>query len=419
MNKKPTSLLSKIFSNKIFLIILSFVISFTIWISINMGDYAETSYVVGNIPITINLPEESVNQGLEVFNSEGLKGSVTVRGNRSLIGGLTEKDIQIVPEQTDSLTSAGSYTLSLVARKVSNNDNYSIESVSPSAVYIKLDRNRTITQKVEQNINYKIPKGYYGTVLLNEDTVSISGPETEIKQIDKVVIEGTIGDEITSSVTDNYSVKLLDSFGEELANSDSFKISPSTIKATVSVLQMKDVKVNVKARNGPVGVNLEDYYVVDPKTVSIAGETNNIKNVKFVNTDPINFSELKNGNYELNKNIEIPSKCIDINSVNSVTVKLDLTSMAKKKLTINNFNIEGLNPEYSGNVTTSSIAITVYGTEDAIKDLSADDINAYVDLSSSEISAGSREVPVNLNFINKTGCWVYGNYNVVVDISES
>ena len=111
MNK---GILSRIFSNKLFLIILSVVISLTIWISINMGDFAETSYSVSNIPITIDLPDTASSQGLKVFNNDELKGTVTVSGNRSIIGNLTSDDVEIVPEQTDNLTSAGTH-LSYIA----------------------------------------------------------------------------------------------------------------------------------------------------------------------------------------------------------------------------------------------------------------------------------------------------------------
>lgn len=407
---------SKIFSNKIFLIILSFIISITIWISINVGDYAETSYVVSNIPITINLPQSAVDQDLKVFNSDELKGSVTVSGNRSIIGTLDGDDIQIIPEQTDSLTSVGSYTLSLMAKKKENSLNYTIESVSPATVYVKLDRNRTITSKIEQNINYTIPKDYYGTVILNENQVSISGPETEIKKIEKVVIKGKIDDELTSSVTNEYDVKLLDTFGEELTNTETLSINPSKVKATVSVLEKKEVPVNVSFSKAPVGIDLSNYYTIDPARVSLATESSNIKNISQVNTQTIDFSTLRNKDYNLIKDLNIPNKCIDINSVKSVNVKLNLSSMKKKTITLDTFNIEGLSSDYYGEVTTSSLAVTVYGLPRYLDGLSEDDIEAYADLTDVEVSDGSREVPLTIRLKGVNGCWIYGSYNVVVDI---
>ena len=401
MNK---GILSRIFSNKIFLIILSVVISLTIWISINMGDFAETSYSVSNIPITIDLPDTASSQGLKVFNNDELKGTVTVSGNRSIIGNLTSDDIEIVPEQTDNLTSAGSYTLSLVAKKKSSSLNYTIESVSPSTVYIKLDRNRNVTKKIEQNISYTIPKDYYGTVLLDNESVTISGPETEIKKIDKVVIEGDVKEELKSSVTNEYDVK-------------SLAISPSKVKATVSVLQKKDVNVELSTVNGPSGIDLTKYCKIEPNSISLGADSSNIENITKVNIEPIDFSTLRNKDYKINKNLDIPNKCVDINSVNSVVVNMDLSSMEKKTITLTDFDIKGLDKKYSANVTTQSVEVTLYGTKSALKNIDENDIDAVIDFTGTEVSAGSRTMPLSLTLKDKDGCWIYGSYEVVVEIS--
>ena len=415
MNK---TFFSRIFTNKIFLIVLSFVISFSIWVGINMDDTAQTSYVVSNIPITIDLPESADSQGLKVFNKDKLKGSVTVVGNRALIGNLSSDDIEIVPEQTDSLTSAGSYTLSLVAKKKSSSLNYTIESVSPGTVYIKLDRNRTITKKVENNIDYTIPKGYYGTVLLSDDEVSISGPETEIKKIDKVVIEDTIDEELTDSRKSKYDVKLLDAFGEELSATEGINITPSQVTATVSVLQMKYVDVGLSTSNGPSSSAISEFYSIEPDKISIAGESDTIKGITTVNTDELDFSTLRNKAYNINKDLEIPSKCIDINSVNSVNVKLDLSSMKKKKLTVSNFSIRGLDTSYDAVVTTSSIEVIVYGDKDELESIDSSDVTAYVDFNNTNVSSGYKETDVQLSLNGTEKSWIYGDYSVVVDISE-
>lgn len=413
MNK---SIVSRFFSNKIFLIILSFIISFTIWFSINLDDSAQTNYVVSNIPITINLPDSAQEQGLKVFNKDELKGSVTVSGNRALIGNLNSNDIEIVPEQTESLTSAGSYTLSLVAKKKSNSLNYTIESVSPSTVYIKLDRNRTVTKKVEYNINYKIPSEYYGTVILDENEVSISGPETEIKKIDKVMIEDTIEEELTESVKEKYAVKLFDAFGEEITDTDGVEVAPSEINATISVLNVKKANVKLNASNGPSESVLSNYYEIDPNIVSLAGESSVIKNITSVNTEELDFSTLKNGEYNISKNLNIPSKCIDIDSVKTVNIKIDLTSMVKKKITITDFEIRGLDSDYTADTGNSSIEVTVYGEKKEIEALTRDDITAYIDFSDAEVSTGYKDTKVSLSLDDTSSCWIYGDYSVAVSI---
>ena len=196
--------------------------------------------------------------------------------------------------------------MSLVAKKKSSSLNYNIESVSPSTVYIKLDRNRNITKKIEQNISYTIPKDYYGTVLLDNESVTISGPETEIKKIDKVVIEGDVKEELKSSVTNEYDVKLLDSFGEEIKTNDTLAISPSKVKATVSVLQKKDVNVELSTVNGPSGIDLTKYSKIEPNSISLGADSSNIENITKVSIEPIDFSTLRNKDYKINKNLDIP-----------------------------------------------------------------------------------------------------------------
>ncbi|MBQ9673754.1 MAG: hypothetical protein IJV39_03920 [Ruminococcus sp.] len=417
-NKHSVGFLSRLFSNKIFLVILSVVVSLNIWMNINMSDYGETSYVVNDIPISITLPDEAQDLGLEIFNSDDLVGSVTVTGNRSIIGRLDKDDIQIVPEQTDSLTSAGSYTLSLVAKKTGGISNYTINSVSPSAIYIKLDRTREITKKITNNINYTIPDYYYGNVFLSDDEVTISGPESEIKQIDSVVVSGTVKNKLTETVKKEYKVKLLDSFGEVINTSDAVTITPSKVTATIKVLQMKNVGVNIVTQGAPTGIELSNYYSISPSKVSVAGESADIANVKLINTDAVDFSTLQNKKYKLTQNLEFPDNCIDINSINTVEVNMDLSAMKKKTLTISDFDIEGLDEAYDGEVTTSSLEVTVYGIESQLKKLSNSNISAVVDLTNSEVSEGSKEMALTLTIKDVNGCWIYGSYNAVVKTSK-
>ena len=92
--------------------------------------------------------------------------------------------------------------------------------------------------------------------------------------------------------------------------------------------------------------------------------------------------------------------------------------MKKKYLTIDNFQVNGLDDNYSGEVTTASLKVTIYGTKESIDKINKDNIISYVDLSDIDISVGSKTMPIQLSLQNIDGCWIYGSYSVVVDITE-
>ncbi len=409
---------SRLFSNKIFLVVLSIIISITIWLNINMGDYAETSYVITDIPITITLPDEAQKLGLKIFNTDDLVGSVSVTANRSAIGRVDKDDVQIVPEQTDSLTSAGSYTLSLVAKKTGGLSNFKINSVSPSAIYIKLDRTREVVRKITNNINYTIPELYYGNVFLSDDEVTISGPESEIKQIDSVVVSGTVKKKLTETVQKEFQVKLLDAFGEQLNTGKTITLSPSEVTATIKVLQMKNVGVNLVTQGAPMGIELSNYYKTEPSEVSVAGESSDIRNVTKINTEAIDFSTLENKKYTLEQSLEFPENCIDINSIKTVKILFDFTDMERSTVSLTDFEIKGLPSGYDAEVTTSSVDVTVFGLPAQLKKLKANNLSAVVDLSSTDVSEGSKEMPLTISVKDVNGCWIYDTYNAVVKISK-
>ena len=62
MSKKKFSL-NGILKNNKFLFILAVLISFSVWIYMSMGSSNDTSLTISNIPIQIELPDESRDSG--------------------------------------------------------------------------------------------------------------------------------------------------------------------------------------------------------------------------------------------------------------------------------------------------------------------------------------------------------------------
>ena len=166
MSKKKFSL-NGILKNNKFLFVLAILISFSIWIYMSMGSSNDTSLTISNIPIQIELPDESIDSGLQVFSGGEQTASVTVSGNRAILGSINESDITVTAA-ANTINSTGTYQLSVSAAKTNPGQNFQIIStVSPSTVSVFVDYLRESTFQIQENVVYKVADGYYASTALS------------------------------------------------------------------------------------------------------------------------------------------------------------------------------------------------------------------------------------------------------------
>ena len=77
-NRRPSFRLSRLFKNNKFLIIISLVISISVWVAMSFSDSNETTATISNIPIQITLSDDAVDHGLQIFTGHDQTASVTV-----------------------------------------------------------------------------------------------------------------------------------------------------------------------------------------------------------------------------------------------------------------------------------------------------------------------------------------------------
>ena len=94
MSKNKFSLNSLLQNNK-FVFIAAILVSVGIWVYMSMGSSNDTTVTVTNIPIQIELPADATNNGLQLFSGGEQTASVTVTGNRAILGSISESDITV------------------------------------------------------------------------------------------------------------------------------------------------------------------------------------------------------------------------------------------------------------------------------------------------------------------------------------
>ena len=418
MSKKKFSL-NGILKNNKFLFILAVLISFSVWIYMSMGSSNDTSLTISNIPIQIELPDESRDSGLQVFSGGEQTASVTISGNRAILGSITESDITVTAA-ANTISSTGTYQLSVSAAKTNPGQNFQIIStVSPSTVSVFVDYLRESTFQIQENVVYKVADGYYASTALSSKNVVISGPQTEISRISKVSAVASIDNTLTESDSTEAKIVLYDKNGKEIST-NLLTMDLYSVQAMVSVLPEKTVDIKPVFLNKPNGLNINDDIIkIEPDSILIAGPQKILNDTLSVNLEPIDFSTLKNEVKTFpSLGIDIPKDCKNISNSTTADVTLDLSKLSSKKFTVDKFTVEGLLNEYKADVTQKSISVTIIGPKKEINNLKSNDITGVIDTSDSEGTTGSVQMPVSFTIKGTKSCWAYGSHKANLTITE-
>lgn len=418
--KKNKFSLNKLMQNNKFIFVLAILISFSIWVYSGLGTTNDTNVTLSNIPIQIELTDEARDNGLQIFSGSEQTASVTVTGNRAVLGAVNESDVTVTAA-ANTINSPNTYDLAVSASKTNPSANFQITSaVVPSSIRVVVDYFRESTYQIQDNhIVYKVADGYYGVTSLSSKAVVISGPQTEISKIDKVYAVADIKGTLTESVETDAELVLYDKNNKKLST-ELFTMDVKTVKATVTVLPEKTVEVKPTFVNIPEGLEITDDMIsIEPSTILLAGPAEVLNNTTSVNLEAIDFSTLKAEKKTFpSLGIDIPTDCKNLSNSTSAKVTLDLSGLSSKSFTVDKFSVDGLSKEYKADVTQKNITVSIVGPKDEIDSLSSSDITAVIDTSNSKGITGSVQMPVTFKINGAKSCWAYGDYKANLTISE-
>ncbi len=435
MNKQPKikkikSNISKLFVNSKFLLLVSFLLACIFWVAFSTDSNEESITIVTDIPVTIQLSEQAENEGLKVYRGGDTKVTVQIKGNRLTVGSITSGDIQVVAQNTNSINVANTYALSLSAKKVGVKTDYEIVSVSPSVINVTVDKERSKEFTIEKDIDTsqvtlpinkesKDSTYYLSQPVLSHDTVTVTGPEQEVKNISKVQVFDVITGQKKENISKTLNVQLLDLSGDVIEN-DLLTVTPTQVDVTIQVLQQKEVKIVPSFANLPNGITAKDIVKVEPSTITVASSDDMINDLTQITLDPIDFSQLDPTTTQMTRSITLPTGCINISGDQQAKLIFDLSDYTSKVFTISDIQLKNVPTGYMAQVTTKSISVSVAGPKDVISDITTEDITATVDLSSlAEGFEGSQEMQVQISMPQLNKCWCFNSENTVnVSIKE-
>ncbi len=308
-------------NNNKFVLFISLIIAFLVWIAVAMYASPEESYTIYNIPITVNTENSLVSQkGYKNFWQSDEAIDVTVTGPRYLITSLTPDDI-IVSANLNTVDSSGISQLALRVglRQESQDITISQQSKTHVDIYFDAELEKEVTIYLDKSVfDNKIAEGFQMySAELPVTTVKITGPATEVNKIVRAEAAPVLPEELmfeTATIPLNLSLQ---------GNSASETVS---INQYVKHVEQQEyfVKVNIDRiaeltpsvlftgeKTGEVAVsfNTETIIAKIDTEVSFEGEELPIITIDYASLkEGINKFTVKSNEIELPEGVKIPEE---------------------------------------------------------------------------------------------------------------
>ncbi len=417
---------SKISENNTFVLIFSLILSIVIWFYIEASSQTNLPKQIYDVPITINLSESAQAEGVKVFDQNIAVAKVSVTGNDFVLGQLDMDNVEIIATLSPvtnkiSGKTMNTETLTLVARKKDNLlADFQVVDVDPQTIQVTYDRFQEKNFVITNELNYVSSEDVYvSPITLEDERVSISGPESSIGQISKVSVSGDLTNLTAGAKEKDVEIKIYDINGNEL---DPVKLYlDMSIERTVAnyqVLNKKTVDLSVNIFNAPTDFSISRI-TITPNEIDIAGDLSLLDNYNsIILPKSLDFSEINLENSSFNTEIPMPDNISNLSNIENATINIDLSGYSSAELSTTKINIANVPNGKEVKLVNLSIDAEVLGPAAQIAKLTGDSLLGVVDMANYSANNGNVEVPISLTLSGSDSCWIYGKYTILVNVSD-
>ncbi len=417
--RKPFSIRKLLYNKKITLP-FSIAVAFIFWLVISIDQNPVREQTISDVTVNINTEGSAVEElGLGIVEGGyGQRVNVRVSGPSYIVSSVSASDI-LVTASLSEVTDAGSYDLTLTATPNSQKTGYSILSVTPAVLSVTFDyidtKEFTITP---QAVGAGAVSGLVAetSVISDSDnaTITVRGPRSEMDKISSVVAVAEVNRTLAQTESFDATIMLLDSDGNELDKSH-FTLSSETLKITVPISRQKEVALVATFTNTPGAYTQTPIsYELSQDTVTIIGPPATVDTLTQIELAPIDFDNISADNTTFDMAPVLPDGVKIVDNIEFVTVTVNTPSYRERTFTVTNIRYQNVGEGLTAQSSRSIRNVKIYGPTSVMRNLSADDLYAEVDLSGK--TAGEYTVSARIKSDQYDNIWQVGTYNVIITL---
>lgn len=403
--------MKKSLMNKFTLKILSLAIAVLIWLIVrNVQDpvIVQTFY---DIPVTlVNESYLSNNMKIPLLIDGDDTVKVRIKAEESVIKELKKEDIVAQADMTQIYMDATPKIVPVeVTCKGIADDNI---TVTPRNIQVDIENQTSVEKTIAVNTGDTTPDKDYevGSLQANPEKVTISGPESIINKIDKVVAKIDVTGMKESNVELDSELKIYDKNQDELSEKQLSYLNLAGVQDNKIKIQaqfwkvQKNVKIGSEYSGSPqYGYEVDSVSVV-PETLSLAGTDEALQKLAVEGntlTIPASYIDVSGKDSDFDVKVDISELlpenmklARDINSTVIATVKILPYNSRDYEVSPTQIKVENKPENMNYKFEPDKIVARIKAKEEDLDNLKTDDIQMKIDLK--DAKAGENTLPVTV-----------------------
>ena len=386
------------------------------WMVVTIIVQPGTTNMIYNVPVDYTYDSSAyTSRGLSIVSAEDKTVNLKLSGDGYTIGGLAASDFVVYPDWS-SVRDSGEKNLRLLVRGANsllNGITVTIDG-SDNTVDVVFDVVEEKTLPVTTTTNYlTISDGYilYSTEV-SKETVTLSGPSSELDKVATCTAEVTYTGELDSSVTLETPLRFYSSGGTEV-KFEYTELEESTVDVTLQVYKMATLPVNVTFINAPRGFdNSVLVYALSRQQLKVAGPAEKIDALSTLSIGTIDLSTFSlNKTYEMP--IDLPSDIYLLDNISSITVSFDCSNLETKTLNLPSSCVQVVNlpSTYQLTVETDRLMnVILCGPKGAMETLTPEQVVIEIDAEDFSVATGQQNIACRLYVPSNGKIFALGSY---------
>lgn len=385
--------------NKLYSVALSLAVAFGLWLYVVNTVSQQDDRTYYNVPVVMEGESILNEDNLMITSRSTSTVSVHLSGPRGELNKITSSNSLTVKADLSKITEPGddiplTYTIAYPSNV--NTSSLTEESRNPQAIYVDVDYRRTKEIPVQVSWTGNRSEDYiYDTenAVLDNPTITVAGPAAVVDQINHAQIEVDLSEQV-KSISQSYRYTLCDAAGEPV-DAQQIVTSVEEVRLDMQIQRIKelDLVVDVVYGGGATASNTE--ITLSQETLRVSGGEAVLSELgDSFTVCTINLADVERSSTELTFPINLPEGVTNQTGVSELTVKIRISDVMTKEVTIENFRVVNVPEGLSAEIITASLTVKVRGPADEITRLEEEDIVAEADFTNAEVGTATYRVVV-------------------------